>query len=66
MGAFSLLAGVLTTEDGSVESREERRGEMLYRGKHTVYASGIVEHNAYIPASKQEKENRAFIWDSFF
>ena len=61
LGAFSLLACALTTEDGSMESREERRREMLYRGKHTVYASGIVEHNAYISASAQEKENRFYL-----
>lgn len=66
MGTFSLLACAMTTEDGNMESREERRGEMLYRGKHIVHASGIVEHIAHIPASKQEKENTAFIWGWFF
>lgn len=67
-GDFSLLACALTTEDGSMESREERR-EILYRGKDTVYESGIVEHNAYIPASEQEKENRfhlRFVFLIFF
>lgn len=67
LGDFSLLACALTTEDGSMESREERRE--MYRGKDTVYESGIVEHNAYIPASEQEKENRfhlRFVFLIFF